>query len=137
MKTQHTVKDLRAEQVRLLRFEKALVNACRNFVAGKPLDKAPVLASLSALAASAAAVSAKLGTDAPLQLVADAKRAAAAGPVDEASWLINLAEAASRSHAYLEAIARDGAFRLLEAGGGTPKTDTTETVTSLLMNGPF
>lgn len=129
-------KDLRAEQIRLLRFEKAIETACRNVAAGKPLDKAPVLASLSALAASAAAVSAKLGTDAPLRLVAEAK-AAAAQPMESSSWLVNLAEAASKSHALLEGLAREGAFHILQAGGGTPKRDMTETVSSLLMNGPF
>ncbi|PQA88029.1 hypothetical protein [Hyphococcus luteus] len=129
-------KDLRTEQVKLLRFEKSIEAACRNVVSGKPLDKAPVLASLSALAASAAAVSAKLGTDAPLRLVAEAK-AAAAQPVESSSWLVNLAEAASKSHALLETLAQDGSFQILQASGGTPKRATTETVASLLMNGPF
>lgn len=129
-------KDLRAEQIKLLRFEKTLEAACRKFVSGKPLDKAPVIASLSALAASAAAVSAKLGTQAPLHLVAEAK-AAAAGPAEGAPWLVNLAEAASKSHALLESLAQQGAFNILQAGGGTPKRESSEIISSLLMNGPF
>ncbi len=129
-------KDLRAEQIKLLRFEKSLAAACRDVVAGKPLDKAPVLASLSVLAASAGAASAKLGTDAPLQFVAAAK-AVAAQPADGASWLVNLAEAASTSHALLENLAQEGAFCILQAGGGTPKRSSTETILSLLTSGPF
>ena len=131
----HNHKDLRTEQVKLLRFEKAIEAASQNLIAGKPLDKAPVLASLSALAASAAAVSAKLGSDAPLRLVAEAQ-AAAAAPVEDTSWLLSLAEAASTGHALLEGLAQEGAFQILQAGGGTPKTSM-EAVTSLLANGPF
>lgn len=129
-------KDLRPEQVKLLRFEKAIETACREFAAGKPLDKAPVLASLAAVTASAAAVAAKLGEDAPLVLAAEVE-AAAAAQADGAQWLINLADAATKSHTLLEALAHNGAFAILKAGGGTPKIEPSERVASLLTSGLF
>lgn len=129
-------KDLRQEQVKLLRFEKAIENACRDVAAGKPLNKAPVLASLAAVTASAAAVAAKLGEDAPLALAAQA-HAAAAAPAEGAEWLINLADAATKSHTLLEALAEKGAFALLQVGGGTPKLQPSERVASLLTSGLF
>ena len=127
-------KDLRPEQVKLLRFEKAIETACRDFVAGKPLDKAPVLASLAVATAAAASAAVKLGGDAPLKLAADLE-AAAASPGEGAAWLVNLAEAATTSHNLLEALAQKGAFALLQVGGGTPKIEPSEKVASLLMSG--
>jgi hypothetical protein len=129
-------RDLRPEQVKLLRFENALETACRDFAAGKPLDKAPVIASLAVVTASAATVAAKLGADAPLALAAEVE-AVAAAPADGALWLVNLAEAATKSHNLLEALAQKGAFALLQVGGGTPKIEPSEKVASLLTSGLF
>lgn len=129
-------KDLRAEQVKLVRFEKTLETACRNFVAGKPLDKAPVLAGLAAVSAAAASAAVKLEDASPLALAGEIERAASAAAGDGA-WLANLAEVVTRSHNAVESMAIEKAFQILAVGGGTPKKTSAETVLSLLTSGPF
>jgi len=133
---QDNQKDLRTEQVKLLRFEKTLEAVCRNFVAGKPLDKAPVLAGVAAVSAAAASAAAKLGDASPLSYAA-AIESAATSPAGGEAWLVNLAEAVANSHNAIETLAREGAFAFLQAGGGTPKKTSLEAVTSLLTSGPF
>lgn len=129
-------KDLRAEQVKLIRFEKTLETVCRNFVAGKPLDKAPVLAGLAVVSAAAASAAAKLGDASPLAYAGEIERAAVS-PAGGGAWLANLAEAVTWSHNAVESLAVEKAFQILAVGGGTPKKTSAETVLSLLTSGPF
>lgn len=131
-----TQKDLRPEQVKLLRFEKTLVEAAKDRATGKPLDKAPILAGLAAVAAAGAGAAAKLGSEIPLKAAADIEMAATVSGGEDA-WLINLAEVVSKSHSVVEALAQQGAFIIMQAGGGTPKEPPSEAVSSLLMNGLF
>lgn len=126
-------KDLRKEQIALLRFEKALANAAREKGAGKPLDKAPVLAGLAATLATVPALAEKLGSEVPLQ-VAEELRNAAAMQASGETWLMNLAEVAGKAHNAIEALALKGAFVILQANG-TPKEEPPEVVASLLMLG--
>lgn len=127
-------KDLRKEQIALLRFEKSLADAARATAAGKALDKAPVLAGLAAVAATATTLADKLGVAAPLQFAAEAERAAAS-EASAGTWLMNLAEVAGKAHNAIEALALQGSFIILQAGGGTPKPPPPEVVASLLANG--
>ncbi len=127
-------KDLRPEQVKLLRFEKTIEAACREKAAGKPLDKGPILAGLAGVAAAGAGAAAKLGTDAPLQ-AANAIKTAAHAPGGGEQWLIHLADVVSRSHNAIENLAVQGSYALLEASGGTPKIAPSEVVASLLKSG--
>ncbi|MEZ5893827.1 MAG: hypothetical protein R3C58_11890 [Parvularculaceae bacterium] len=127
-------KDLRKEQIALLRFEKALANAAQEKAAGKPLNKGPVLAGLAATLATATALAEKLGTDAPLRYAAELKSAATMQASAE-SWLMNLAEVAGKAHNAIETLALQGSFVILQATGGTPKEPPREVVASLLMNG--
>ncbi len=130
-------KDLRREQLTLLKFEKTLIAAAREKAEGKPLNKAGVIAGLTAVTAAAASVAGKMGDETPLQFAAEMERAAFATN-DATLWLINLAEIVSKGHSVIEALAQKGAFVILQAGGGTPKGQPpAEVVASLLMNGPF
>lgn len=126
-------RDLRPEQVKLLRFEKLIESACREVVAGKKLNKASVLAGLPLIAAASAAAAQKLGTDAPLQFAADVE-AAAHSSVAGNAWFTQLAEAVTTGHNAIEALAQQGSWLLAH---GTPKKATAEVVQSLLTNGPF
>ncbi|WP_428407471.1 hypothetical protein [Hyphococcus sp.] len=126
-------KDLRSEQIALLRFEKSLKEAAKDKASGKPLDKAPVLAGLAAVTAAGASVADKMG-DASLVKYASAIERAALAPNDGNAWLLNLAEVVSKSHSAIEALALKGAFVFLQAGG-TPKEDPPEVIASLLMSG--
>lgn len=126
-------KDLRPEQVTLLRFEKLVENVARDKAAGKKINKAPLIAALPFMAASGAIAAQKLGDDAPLRHMAELDavvQARAAG--DE--WLVQLAEVVSKGHVALERLAENGVFLMLEANG-TPKRSVSETVQSLLANG--
>ncbi len=126
-------KDLRSEQIALLRFEKSLKEAAKEKASGKPLDKAPVLAGLAAVTAAGASAAAKLGDASALQYAAEIERAALA-PNDGNAWLMNLAEVVSKSHNAIEALAEKGAFVFLQAGG-TPKENPPEVIAYLLLSG--
>jgi hypothetical protein len=129
-------KDLRREQIALLKFEKSLIAAAKDKAEGKALDKAPVLAGLAAVTAAAASVADKLGDATPMQY-ANAVERAALSANDGNVWLANLAEAVSTGHNVIEMLAQKGAFIIFQASGGTPKEPPSEVVASLLMNGPF
>ena len=129
-------KDLRREQIALLKFEKSLIAAAKEKSEGKALDKAPVLAGLAAVTAAAASVADKLGDATPLQY-ANAVERAALSANDGDVWLANLAEAVTTGHNVIETLAQKGAFIIFQAGGGTPKEPPAEVVASLLTNGPF
>ena len=126
-------RDLRPEQLQLLRFEKLIEAACRETVGGKKLNKVPVLAGLPLVAAAGAAAAQKLGVEAPLQHAADVQAAAHSAATGSA-WLVQLAEAVTTGHNAIEALAREGSWLLAH---GTPKKATAEVVQSLLTNGPF
>lgn len=129
-------KDLRAEQIKLLKFERTLQNAAREKAAGKPLDKAPILAGLALVAAAGAGAAEKLGTDAPLAYAAEIEAAATSAGASDA-WLISLAEVVTTSHIAIQNLAEQGAFLLFKASGGTPKIWPSESVSSLLKSGLF
>ena len=132
-----TNKDLRSEQIELLRFEKTIIAAAKDKAAGKPLDKAAVLAGVAGVTAAAASVADKLGDQTPLQYAAEVERAAFAAN-DANAWLTDLAEVVTTGHSVIEALAQKGAFVIMQASGGTPKGEPpAEVVASLLMNGPF
>ncbi|WP_375201577.1 hypothetical protein [Hyphococcus sp.] len=126
-------KDLRSEQIALLRFEKSMKKAAADKAAGKPLDKAPLIAGVAAVTAAAASVADKMG-DPSLMQYADAVESAAYAANDGNAWLLNLAEAVSKGHNAIEALAQKGAFVFLQAGG-TPKENPPEVIAYLLMSG--
>lgn len=126
-------KDLRPEQVTLLRFEKLVEKIARDKVAGKKINKAPLFAALPLMAASGAIAAQKLGDDAPLRHMAELD-AVVNAPAAGDEWLLQLAEVVSKGHAALESLADQGGWLFVH---GTPKRDTVEVVQSLLMNGPF
>ena len=127
-------KDLRSEQIALLRFEKSLKEAAKEKASGKPLDKAPVLAGLAAVTAAGASVAEKMGDASALNYASEIERAALAAN-DGATWLMNLAEVVGKAHNAIEAMALNGAFVILQANGGTPKEDPPEGIASLLTSG--
>lgn len=131
-----TRKDLRPEQVKLLRFEKLIVKACRDEAKHGRFDRAAILAALPALAAAGASAADKLGADAPLTRFAELEAMAASASVGR-DWLMELAATVSAGHSALEALAASGSWLYLQIGGGTPKTPPVEQAASLLMNGPF
>lgn len=129
-------KDLRSEQIALLRFEKSLIAAAKDKAEGKGLNKAPVLAGLAAVTAAAASVADKMGDATALQVAAEIERASLASSEANA-WLTDLAVVVSKGHNVIETLAEKGAFVIFQASGGTPKEPPAEVVASLLMNGPF
>ncbi len=126
-------RDLRSEQVKLLRFERLVEAACRDFASGRKLNKKPVLAGLPFLAAAGAAAAQKLGANEPLRHVAEVELVAHSAGSDSA-WLLQLAETVTKGHNAIEALAEQGSWLLVH---GTPKRATAEVVQSLLTNGPF
>jgi len=127
-------RDLRPEQVKLLRFERLITQACREKIGGKKLNKASVLAGLPLVAAAGAGAAAKLGTDAPLRFAADIEAAAQSAAPGEA-WLTQLAEVVTAGHNAIQDLAEKGSWLLIH---GTPKDPpAAEVVKSLLTNGLF
>jgi hypothetical protein len=107
--TKKTSKELRKEQLALLRFEKQLAAL------------AGVVAAGSATAASAAT---------------KVDAAASAEGYDKIRQaLVHLAEVTTEVHAAMNAKAIEAGLRIMEAAGGTPKTPPLEIVRSILGNG--
>ena len=103
-------KDIRREQLELLKFEKELAALAATFVGG---------------AGIAAATSSKIGDDVSLTVYEDVRVA-----------LIQLAEATSRAHAAVEEVALKAGANYLQATGGLPKQNpAAEIVRSLLGAG--
>lgn len=126
-------RDLRPEQVTLLRFEKLVEKVARDKVAGKKVDKAPLIAAMPLMAAAGAIAAQKLGDDAPLQHMAELN-AILHAPAASEEWLVQLAEVVTRGHNALQSLADQGGWLFVH---GTPKRETAELVQSLLTNGPF
>lgn len=99
-------KDVRKEQLVLLKFERKLAGLAAFVAAG------------SATAASAAD---KINSEETAKAYADIREA-----------LIHLADVTSQAHQTLQSNAMEAGARALEVGGGMPKLSTSETVRSLL-----
>ena len=99
-------KDVRKEQVQLLKFEKKLAGLAAFVAAG------------SATAASAAD---KVNAEATLKAYADISNA-----------LVHLADVTTKAHAVLEASVIEAGVRALQLNNGTPKNPPSEVVRSLL-----
>lgn len=99
-------KDVRKEQLVLLKFERKLAGLAAFVAAG------------SATAASAAE---KINPEATVAAYEDIRAA-----------LVRLAEATAQAHAALEATAAAAGARALEASGGVPKASVAEAVRSAL-----
>jgi len=99
------LKDVRSEQLSLLRFEKRL---------------AALAAFLVAESASVASANAKIGDDLSWQAFADIQLA-----------MINLADVTSSAHKALDENVRELGLRALEASGGIPKGDPSVIVRSI------
>lgn len=100
------MKDLRREQLVLLRFEKQI---------------AGLAATLAAAGALSRTVDEKLAGEAGQTALASVQSA-----------LLHLAEATASAHAALNAEAIAAGARILNASGGTPKNPPTEIVRSIL-----
>jgi hypothetical protein len=99
-------KDVRKEQVQLLKFERKLASL------------AAFVAAASATAASAAD---KVNAEATMKAYADISNA-----------LVHLADVTTKAHAALEASVVEAGVRALQLNGGTPKNPPSEVVRSLL-----
>lgn len=100
------MKDIRKEQLFLLRLEKQI---------------AGLAATLAVGAGVAEAADAKLGASEASQSFGELQSA-----------LVNLAEVATHTHAALNEKAADAGARILEASGGIPKETTAKVVASIL-----
>lgn len=114
-------KDLRKEQVGLLRFEKSLINQAKQKKMGRTIDKRAIAAAGAVALASGAAAAEKLGDPALTKHVDAIAQALAAPGATDQSWLVALAETVSVSHAAFQGAAEAGGFLLLTVGGGRPK----------------
>jgi len=99
-------KDVRKEQLVLLKFERKL---------------AGLAAFLAAGSASAASAAEKINADATMKAYQDVREA-----------LVRLADATAQAHQTLQDSATELGVRALQVGGGMPKPDPSETVRSLL-----
>lgn len=99
------MKDLRREQLVLLRFEKQLV---------------ALAAGLAAGAGAARAADAKLASPEASAAFAEVQKA-----------ILHLAEVTGAAHAGLKASALEAGARFLEATGGTPKEEPPKVIASL------
>jgi hypothetical protein len=99
-------KDVRKEQLVLLKFEEKLVG---------------LAAFLAASAASAASAADKLNSDATMKAYEDVNAA-----------LVHLAEVTTQAHAVMQVGVIEAGARALQATGGTPKASATEAVRSIL-----
>jgi len=100
------MKDIRKEQIFLLRLEKQI---------------AGLAATLAVGASVAKAADGKLGATEASASFADLQAA-----------VMNLAEVATHTHAALNAKAAEAGARILEASGGVPKETTVKVVASIL-----
>lgn len=99
-------KDVRKEQLVLLKFERKL---------------AGLAAFLAAGSASAAAAGDKINSEAMMK-----------GYDEISAALVNLAEVTTQAHAAMQASVAEIGARALEVGGGQPKVSASEVVRSLL-----
>lgn len=100
------MKDIRKEQLFLLRLEKQIAGLAATLAVGAGVAKAADL---------------KLGAGEAGQSYAELQQA-----------LLNLAEVATRTHETLNAKAGEAGARILEASGGVPKETTARVVASIL-----
>ena len=120
-------KDLRKEQIALLRFEKELTQKAKDLAAGRKITPAAFAAGLASLTWAGNAAAEKLGSDAPAQVAVDAKNILAQSGDISGEVLVSLAEVVSKGHAVVEKMAVDASFLILQASGG-PKKDPPQVV---------
>lgn len=121
-------KDLRREQIALLKHEQTLTAAAKKLAGNKGFDRKAVIASAAAASAVAIAAADKLAQPALADFAA--LNDAAATQTGE-NLLIALAHVATSAHAAFESAAMEAGFILL-AQGGTPKEPPARAVLSAL-----
>jgi hypothetical protein len=125
-------KDLRREQILVLRFEKTLADQAKRKMAGKKISRSAIAVSLAGLFTAGTASAAKLGSDAPIQVYNAVQEALPKTGEISGEILVSLAEIIGKGHALVESLAIDASFKLLEVSGGTDKDPPVEMVKSIL-----
>lgn len=124
-----THKDLRKEQITLLRFERALKAAARDQASGKGFDAAKLGGLAAGVAAAGHIAAEKLAQP---QLAAFAEMTDAAATQTGENMLVALARIMTEGHAAFEAAAVSFGFGLLADGGRPKEEPPLQVVLSLL-----
>lgn len=124
-----TKKDLRKEQITLLRFERALKTAARDLAAGKGFDAVKIAGLAAGVSAAGLAAADKLAQPALADFAAMTD--AAATQTGE-NMLVALARVMTEGHAAFEAAAVTLGFGLLADGGRPKEEPPLQVVLSLL-----
>ena len=125
-------KDIRKEQIALLRFESILPEQAKKLVAGGKVNRLSIAGGLASVVGASFVASYKLGSVEPIAHAADAVVTYAANVAQGDKLLVSVANTISDGHAAIEQIAVEGGLRLLQAGGGTGKPDAAVVVKSIL-----
>lgn len=122
-----TKRDLRPEQIKLLRLEKAIETEAKNVRDGGAVNRGKITAALTVALAGGVAAAEKLGSPELLKYVENIE---AQGSKAGVELLTGLAEAVSAGHAAFEA--KGNALGYLLVDGGRPKLDSAQVVASIL-----
>lgn len=125
-------KDIRKEQIALLRFERVLPEQAKQLVAGGKVNRVSIACGLASVVGASFVASYKLGSVEPIAHAANAVVTYAANVAQGDKLLMSMANIISDGHAAVERVAVEGGLRLLEAGGGTGKPDAASVVKSIL-----
>ncbi|MEO1135628.1 MAG: hypothetical protein AAFW68_03320 [Pseudomonadota bacterium] len=120
-------KDLRREQIALLRLEKTLETEAKNVRAGGAVNRSKIGAAMSVALAGGVVAAEKLNAPELLQHVHNVE---AQGSKTGVELLTGLAEAVSAGHAAFEA--KGNALGYLLVNGGRPKIEPAQMVASIL-----
>lgn len=112
-------KDIRKEQIALLKFEKTLPQQAETLKAGDGVNRLSLAGGLAGVVGVSIVAAYKLGSVEPIAQASNAVVAYAANVTQGEQLLISVAEAISKGHAVIEEMAVESGLRLLEVGGGT------------------
>ncbi len=114
-------KDIRKEQIALLKFERVLPEQAKKLANGGRVSRLSVAGGLASVVGASFVASYKLGSVEPIAHAANGVVAYAGNVMQGDKLLVSVANAISDGHAAVEQLAVGGGLRLLEAGGGTHK----------------
>lgn len=124
-------RDIRKEQVSLLKFERLLKRQAKRIAEGRNADRAAIAAGLTGLFAVSASASVKAGEAMPAELVSQASDLVATSETVTGDVLVKVAEFIGSAHAIAEALALNAGLVLLQADG-SPKEPPALAVKAIL-----
>lgn len=116
-------KDLRKQQVGLLRFERLIVREAEGIRDGEGLSRLALAGGLGSVALASLTAAVKLGSFEPLAHTGRAALTFVANAGDGKAMLSAMAEVASAGHSAVERLAAEGGWVYFQVGGGTDKPE--------------